>query len=443
MRAKHGKNPQQRFDDFFDNPCFENINRKDFISKVSFIGGDCKKPDLGLKPEDVDILKNETTCVFHIAANVNFQQTIKESSYNVKATKEMITLAGKMEKLKIFVYVSTAYSNCLNNHIRDEIYQPPIKAQAFLDLVDSCNEDDLENTLLAYLNKWPNNYVVSKCLSEDLIKSLAIGIPTAIIRPAIVTNTIKEPIPGYIDNYHGFIGLVVGGYMGVIQTLYVKKEVQMNLVPADVVCNCILAAAWHTANCKTLTVFNCVGKKISLEKSTNLMKSFYWEFPSVKYLWYQKTSITDSKFWYNVNTFRMLILAYCIDAIFLCVKKPVGARKLCKQITNQLDSLSYFTSREWSFSEDNFMNLWNKMGDRDRAIFPFHVDRIDWNEYLHKCALGIRLYLLKEPITTLPQAKKKVKILFALHYTTVALFYYFLYLLFEFLINKIYDKYSV
>ena len=63
--------------------------------------------------------------------------------------------------------------------------------------------------------------------------------------------------------------------MGVIQTLYVKKEVQMNLVPADVVCNCILAAAWHTANCKTLTVFNCVGKKISLGGCTH-----FWCFVS-------------------------------------------------------------------------------------------------------------------------------------------------------------------
>ncbi|KAJ3641734.1 hypothetical protein Zmor_028215 [Zophobas morio] len=233
MRPKKGKSPKQRFSDLFTNPCFESIKGKNFKSKILLISGDCNQPSLGLNSEDVDILKKETTCIFHIAANVNFLQTIKEASYIVSCTKEMIKLAKEMENLKVFVYVSTAYSNCWNSHIRDEIYQPPITAQAFLDLVNSCDEYDLRNTLLPYLNKWPNNYLVSKCLSEDLIKSSAIGIPTAIVRPAIVTNTIGEPIPGYIDNYHDFIGLVVGGYMGVIQTLYVKKEVQMNLVPTN------------------------------------------------------------------------------------------------------------------------------------------------------------------------------------------------------------------
>ncbi|KAJ3641732.1 hypothetical protein Zmor_028213 [Zophobas morio] len=226
MRPKKGKSPEQRFSHLFTNPCFESIKGKNFKSKVLLISGDCNQPSLGLNSEDVDIPKKETTYIFHIAANVNFLQTIKEASYIVSCTKQMIKLAKEMENLKVFVYVSTAYSNCINNYIREEIYQPPITAQTFLDLVNSCDEYDLRNTLLPYLNKWPNNYLVSKCLSEDLIKSSAIGIPTAIVRPAIVTNTIKEPIPGYIDNYYGFIGLVVGGYMGVIPNLHKALLIQ-------------------------------------------------------------------------------------------------------------------------------------------------------------------------------------------------------------------------
>ena len=199
VRAKHGKNCQQRFDHFFNNSvsnkwsfltvpklllqCFEKINQEN-KSKVSFISGDCSKPDLGLKSEDVDILKTETTCVIHAAANVNFRQTIKEASYNVNSTKEMIKLAKEMNNLKVFVYVSTAYSNCVNNHIREEIYEPPIKAEAFLHLVNSCNEDDLENIFFSYLNKWPNNYVFSKCLSEDLIKNSLLETPIAVVRPS-------------------------------------------------------------------------------------------------------------------------------------------------------------------------------------------------------------------------------------------------------------------
>ncbi|KAJ3641736.1 hypothetical protein Zmor_028217 [Zophobas morio] len=266
MRPKKGKSPEQRFSELFTNPCFESIKGKNFKSKVVLISGDCNQPGLGLNPEDVYILKKETMCIFHLAANVNFLQTIKETSYVVGCTKEMIKLAKEMANLKIFVYVSTAYSNCMKSHIREEIYEPPIKAEDFLDLVNSCSEDDLENTVLPYLNTFPNNYIFSKCLSEDLIKNSTTGIPTAIIRPAIITNTIKEPIPGYTDNYYGVIGVTTGVYVGIIRCFYSIKGKRLNLVPADVVSNCILAATWKTANSKSFTVYNCVGKKIIVGK---------------------------------------------------------------------------------------------------------------------------------------------------------------------------------
>ncbi|KAJ3641743.1 hypothetical protein Zmor_028222 [Zophobas morio] len=435
MRTKHGKSPQQRFDDYFDSPCFEKIN-ENFKSKVSFISGDCLKPGLGVKSEDVDILKKETTCIFHIAANLNFRQTIKEASYNVSSTKEMIKLAKEMENLKIFTYVSTAYSNCLKSHIREEIYPPPIKAQAFLDLIDSCNEDELEKTLLPYVTKWPNNYAFSKCLSEDLIKNSLTEIPAAIIRPSVVTNTINDPVPGWINNYHGFVGVAAAGYVGGMQNLYGKKEKKVYLVPADFVSNCILAAAWETANSKSVKVFNCVGKSLSLERLINGLNSLYWKFPSMKCLWYPHIVIIQNKFWYDVKAYWTLILAYCIDFIFFCFKKPVGATKIRRRIVEQVNVLSYFITHEWKFDEDKFINLWKKMGDEDKKIFPFHDSATDWDKFFTICVLGVRLYLFKDPISTLSNAKAKFKILFALHYTIVALFYYFLFTVFKFLIKQ-------
>ncbi|XP_063912616.1 fatty acyl-CoA reductase wat-like [Zophobas morio] len=408
VRAKHGKNCQQRFDHFFNNSCFEKINQEN-KSKVSFISGDCSKPDLGLKSEDVDILKTETTCVIHAAANVNFRQTIKEASYNVNSTKEMIKLAKEMNNLKVFVYVSTAYSNCVNNHIREEIYEPPIKAEAFLHLVNSCNEDDLENIFFSYLNKWPNNYVFSKCLSEDLIKNSLLETPIAVVRPSSVTNTMNEPVPGWIDNYHGFIGLTAGSYVGVLRNAYAKKEKKLHLVPADFVCNCILAAAWDTANSKTVKVFNCVGKGISYGELARAVNTLCWKYPTMKCMWNPETSLVQNKFWYNVKAFWMLMLAHCIDFVFFCFKKPARAANLMKRITEQVNVSSYFTSREWNFDEDRFMNLWKKMGDEDKKIFPFHVSTIDWDKYLCSCVLGIRVYLFKDPIATLPKAKTSLK----------------------------------
>ncbi|KAJ3641731.1 hypothetical protein Zmor_028212 [Zophobas morio] len=419
MRPKKGKSPEQRFSDLFTNPCFESIKGKNFKSKVVLICGDCNQPGLGINSEDVDILKKETTCIFHIAANVNFLQTIKEASYNVSCTKEMIKLAKEMENLKVFVYVSTAYSNCFNSHICEEIYKPPIKAEEFLDLVNSCNEDDLENTLLPYLKNFPNNYLFSKCLSEDLIKSSTTGIPTAIIRPAIITNTIKEPIPGYTDNYYGVIGVTAGVYIGIIRCFYSKKGKRLDLVPADVVSNCILAATWQTANSKSLTVYNCVGEKILLEKLINLVAPLYEEFPSTKYLWYKGFTLTESKFLYNVSSLWYMSLTHVVDFLSARFGKSYNMAAKFNKIHKSLSVLSYFTSREWTFDEGNFMNLWFKMGDTDRRMFPFHFRTIPWHQYLFDCVLGIRLYLLQDPISTLPKGKAKLKKLRGLHYAFV------------------------
>ena len=82
----------------------------------------------------------------------------------------------------------------------------------------------------------------------------------------LVTNTVKEPIAGYTDNYYGVIGVTAGFYIGIIRCFYSIKGKRLNLVPADVVSNCILAATWKTANSKSLTVYNCVGKKIIVGK---------------------------------------------------------------------------------------------------------------------------------------------------------------------------------
>ncbi|KAJ3641733.1 hypothetical protein Zmor_028214 [Zophobas morio] len=435
MRAKREKKFAERFDDFFHNACFKNINRNDFESKVSVIGGDCKKLGLGLNSKDVDILKKETTCIIHAAANVNLRQTIKEASYNVVSTNEMIKLAERMENLKIFVYVSTSFTNCFNSHIREEIYQTPIKAEAFLDLVDSCNEDEVEKTLLPYLNKWPNNYAFSKCLSEALIKDSGMDIPTTIVRPSSVTNAMKHPVPGWVDNYHSIVGIVAGGFLGILQNLYAKKEKKVHFVPADFVCNCILAVAWDTANSKNLTVINCVGEPIVYERLVSKIDSLYWKFPSVKCLWFPKMTIIQNKCWYNVKGYWMLMLAYCIDLILFCSKQQVGASKMRKQIAEQVSVLSYFTVREWNFDDDRFMNLWKKMGDEDKKIFPFYVNTMDWNKYLSNCILGIRL-LFKDPISTLPHAKAKFKIMSSFYYTIVALFYYFLYIMFYKFLTK-------
>ncbi|RZC36697.1 NAD binding 4 domain containing protein [Asbolus verrucosus] len=61
MRPKKGKNAKERFDGFFDQPCFDLIKSKgiNFTEKVFLINGNCEEPLLGLSETDIDVLKKE------------------------------------------------------------------------------------------------------------------------------------------------------------------------------------------------------------------------------------------------------------------------------------------------------------------------------------------------------------------------------------------------
>lgn len=108
------------------------------------VTGDCQEPILGLCSEDEKLLKEETTCVIHAAFSVRFDQPLREATNNIRATRDLIDLAKQMPKLKCFIYVSTAYSNSINSHIKEDFYDPPIKAEQLFNIVSSLDDDILQ-----------------------------------------------------------------------------------------------------------------------------------------------------------------------------------------------------------------------------------------------------------------------------------------------------------
>jgi len=46
---------------------------------------------------------------------------------------------------------------------------------------------------------WPNTYVFTKAVGEMLVEKLKENLSVVIIRPTIVTSTLKEPFPGWAE----------------------------------------------------------------------------------------------------------------------------------------------------------------------------------------------------------------------------------------------------
>ncbi len=50
-----------------------------------------------------------------------------------------------------------------------------------------------------------------------------------------------------------------------------------------------------------------------------------------------------------------------------------------------------------------------KMSVGDKVVFNFDVRQIDWESYLENYVFGVRNYILKEDISTLPLARRNLK----------------------------------
>ena len=73
-----------------------------------------------------------------------------------------------------------------------------------------------------------------------------------------------------------------------------------------------------------------------------------------------------------------------------------------------METLEFFTSTEWEFTNDNFLALISEMNEVDRKLFNIDVREINWKSYIEHYCLGTKVYLLKEDINKLNVCRKEL-----------------------------------
>src|SRR5699024_2444302 len=85
-------------------------------------------------------------------------------------------------------------------------------------------------------------------------------------------------------------------------------------------------------------------------------------------------------------------------------------------LVKNIDLMSDWCTRDWTFDENNVTTLWEEMSKEDKRIFKFDSKNIAFVPYFRSCILGIRVNVLKDPVDTLPEGREKVKMLLVTHY---------------------------
>lgn len=66
------------------------------------ISGDCSLPDLGISDDDRKLLAENVSIVYHCAATVRFDETLKRAVLlNTRGTKLMLELSKTFKKLAV------------------------------------------------------------------------------------------------------------------------------------------------------------------------------------------------------------------------------------------------------------------------------------------------------------------------------------------------------
>lgn len=75
-----------------------------------------------------------------------------------------------------------------------------------------------------------------------------------------------------------------------------------------------------------------------------------------------------------------------------------------KKIHRFMHVIEYFSMRQWDYQMDNLNGLWAGLSKRDKELFFFDMGQLDWDMFLQHYFRGIRQYLLKDPLETIPEA---------------------------------------
>ena len=81
-----------------------------------------------------------------------------------------------------------------------------------------------------------------------------------------------------------------------------------------------------------------------------------------------------------------------------------------RKIAAGMSVLQYFTMREWDFRNTRAWAMWPSLNDRDKKTFYINnVVPVDRDEYVKTIVLGARQYCCKEPLSSLPRARRNLK----------------------------------
>ncbi|RZF48915.1 hypothetical protein LSTR_LSTR003295 [Laodelphax striatellus] len=428
IRTKKGKDVNQRLDEIFEDRLYKRLKAEvpDYRKKITVVAGDCCLPNLGLTPADHQMLINNINVIFHGAATVRFDEKIRLAvDINVYGAREVLAFAKQIKNLAAMVHVSTAFANCNKLYIEEKFYSTPISYEDIMQMTKTKDDEELDKLTPELVGDWPNTYTFTKALGEQVVKSEGAGLPISIFRPSVVISSYKEPVRGWIDNVYGPTGLLVGAGTGVLHTYLGDPTHITDMVPVDLATNALIASAYKTGNSpkvekgEDIPIYNFVSSTqnpISWKDFIILNQKHGMHWPTIRAVWYYSFTPIGNPFLFLIVNFLLHTLpGYILDFLAVIGGETPMLSKIYKKLGKFADTMTYFATRVWTFRNDRIQDLWAGLSEEDQQEFFFDISQMNWEYHAQANCLGLRVYLVKDDIHTLPAARKKWQRLYYAH----------------------------
>ena len=207
------------------------------VDEFQIVEGDISERGLALKPEDLEMVQQQATRVFHLAAVYDLAVAQELAMrVNVGGTRNVLDLARSIPNLRQFHHVSTCY-------------------------VAGKREGMILESELRHDAGYRNFYEESKYLAELAVDSAKSELPVTIHRPAVVCGDSKTGETGKYDGVYYLIHYLLR-WPSVLSMINIgNHEVSLNLVPVDFVVDGMAALAFDE---------RAIGKTLQLADPTPL-----------------------------------------------------------------------------------------------------------------------------------------------------------------------------
>ncbi|KAF7034213.1 hypothetical protein CFC21_045261 [Triticum aestivum] len=272
--------------------------------KICPLVGDIIYENFGLDNVQLEELSKDIDVIVNGAATTNFFERYDVAfDVNVLGVKHVCAFGAKCPKLKMFLHVSTAYvageqegiipekpilmgeTLKVGTHLDIESELILVK-DTMLELKASCStEKDGRKTMKELGFKrarhfgWPNTYVFTKAMGEMIMGNLPIDFPVVIIRPSIITSTLKEPLPGWMEGIKTIDSVVIGYAKQTLPFFLVDLDLIMDVIPGDMVVNAMMVAmAAHSEDQQVQVIYHVTSSMRNPAPYSILWKSLFQYF---------------------------------------------------------------------------------------------------------------------------------------------------------------------